>query len=225
MKLLLVEDEPALADAVREYLVANDYVVEWVDSLAGGLQKIALYAYDCVLLDILLPDGSGLRLVEALKRQHSPAGILILSAKNALDDKLAGLGLGADDYLTKPFALPELAARIRSVLRRRQFGGENKLLFGSLCIRPEAREVFVADRPVVLTRKEFDLLLFLAANAGRVLTKGAIAEHLYGDDVDQADSFAFLYSHVKNLRKKLLENGFPDSLRTIYGVGYQFIRP
>jgi DNA-binding response OmpR family regulator len=173
-----------------------------VKDIPEALDKVAVYEYDCVLLDLMLPGGSELEVVKALKTQHGDCGIIILSAKGPLEDKLLGLDLGADDYLPKPFHLSELNSRIKSILRRRKFNGENEIVFNELTIIPAAQEVKVLGNAIFLTRKEYDLLLYLLTNKNRVLTKSNIAEHLYGDEIDQADTFNFLYSHVKNLRKK-----------------------
>lgn len=229
MKLLLVEDEPGLAQSVRQFLLQEGYRCEWAADFDSAEEKIQLYEYDCVIVDLMLPGGSGLALIERLKAARSAAGIVVISAKNALDDRIRGLDLGADDYLTKPltkpFHLSELNARLKSLLRRRRFEGNREVRFGDLLIQPETGEVRVGQHPVALTRKEFDLLLYLVANAGRVLSRGALAEHLWGDEMDQADSFDVLYTHVKNLRKKLLGAGCPDYLQTLYGTGYKFVRP
>jgi DNA-binding response OmpR family regulator len=180
-----------------------------------------VYRYDCVLLDLTLPDGNGLDLLRALKADSSPAGVLVISARDSLDDRVAGLDLGADDYLVKPFHLSELNARLRAIIRRRRFQGNNHLVFRDLVVWPEQAEVQVHGAALALTRKEYDLLLYLLANPGRVLTKEAIAEHLCGDSVDAADSFDFIYTHLKNLRKKLQEKGAENYIRTMYGVGYK----
>ena len=222
MKLLLIEDEHVMAQSIMEYLRENGYVVEHALSFATAEEKIEVYHYDCILVDIMLPGGNGLDLVRSLKKQNSAAGILILSAKNALDDRLQGLELGADDYLAKPFHLAELNARIKAILRRRQFAGNAELSYAEIKINPDARQVFVLDKAIDLTRKEYDLLLFLFINKNRVLTRETIAEHLWGDDADQMDNFDFIYSHVKNLRKKLNDHGANDYLKAVYGVGYKF---
>lgn len=221
MKILLVEDEKLLAAAILDFLRAEGHVCEWAADALTADEKIDVYEYDCALVDLMLPDGSGLDLVRKLKEIRSRAGIIIISAKNSLDDKIQGLDLGADDYLTKPFHLSELNARLNSVRRRRQFDGNPEIVFGKIKILPEAKEVRVNESQVMLTRKEYDLLTFLLANPGRVLTKAAISEHLYGDDIDQVDRFDFLYSQMKNLRKKLTEHGCPDYIQTVYGVGYK----
>ena len=221
MKLLLVEDEAALRGALRASLQQAGYVVEVAADFAQAQEKIMLYQYDCVLLDLTLPDGSGLDLLRALKAGGSPAGGLIITARDALDDKVVGLDLGADDYLVKPFHLSELNARLRAIIRRRQFKGQQQIVFRDLLVWPELAEVYVRGEPLTLTKKEYDLLLYLLANPGRVLTKEAIAEHLCGDAVDTADSFDFIYTHLKNLRKKLQDNGAHNYIRTMYGIGYK----
>ncbi len=221
MKILLVEDEKSLAAAILDFLRGEGHVCEWAADAQTANEKIGLYEYDCALVDIMLPDGSGLDLIRKLKAEKSRAGIIIISAKNSLDDKVRGLDLGADDYLTKPFHLSELNARLNSLRRRRQFDGNPEIIFGKIKVLPEAKEVWVGEETIQLTRKEYDLLTYLLANPGRVLTKGAISEHLYGDDIDQVDRFDFLYSQMKNLRKKLTEHGCPDYIQTVYGVGYK----
>ncbi|WP_019948932.1 response regulator transcription factor [Hymenobacter aerophilus] len=222
MKLLLVEDEPALRNTLVDYLRQSSYVCEVAGSFEQALEKIKLYDYDCVVLDLTLPGaGNGLDLLRTLKADGSRAGVLIVSARAALDDRLTGLDLGADDYLTKPFHLAELNSRLRAIIRRRQFQGQPHIAFRDLLVWPEQAEVFVREQALTLTRKEYDLLLFLLANPNRVLTKEAIAEHLCGDAVDVADSFDFIYTHLKNLRKKLQEKGADNYIRTMYGVGYK----
>lgn len=222
MKILLIEDEKELADAISQYLRQEKYLCEMACTFNDAIEKINLYQYDCILVDITLPDGNGLKVISELKQMNSEAGIIIISAKNALDDKINGLETGADDYLTKPFHLPELNARIKSVIRRRNFGGNRETLFQEIRIRPDEMEVYVHDQPLVLTRKEFELLLFFVSNKERVLTKESIAEHLWGDSMDLADSFDFIYTHIKNLRKKIIEKGGADYIRTVYGMGYKF---
>jgi DNA-binding response OmpR family regulator len=221
MKLLLIEDEAALRRALAEALRQDGYVVEVAADFAQAHEKITLYEYDCLLLDLTLPGGDGLELLRMLKAQGAAAGVLVLTARAGLDDRVRGLDLGADDYLPKPFHLSELNARLRAILRRRQFQGQSSLTFRDLVVWPERAEVLVRGEVLTLTRKEYDLLLYLLANPGRVLTKEAIAEHLCGDQVDAADSLDFIYSHLKNLRRKLHEKGAADYIRTLYGVGYK----
>ena len=222
MKILIVEDEMALGETIVSFLEGEGYRCELAGTLELGSEKVYLYEYDCMLVDIGLPDGNGLSLVKELKKCHPETGIIIISAKNSMDDKISGLDLGADDYLTKPFHLPELNSRIKSLLRRRKFEGKQELTIGKISIQPENRQVLVEAEPLQLTRKEFDLLMFFVSNRGRVLTKESIAEHLWGDFADAADSFDFVYSHIKNLRRKLSEKTGADYLQNVYGTGYIF---
>ena len=222
MKLLLIEDEKALATSIQNYLQRENFICEWASDYETALEKINIYRYDCVLVDIMLPDGDGLSAVRELKKKFPDTGIIIISAKNSLDDKIAGLNMGSDDYLTKPFHLSELNARVQAVIRRRNFQGNQRITFGKVIIDPQEHFVTVEGQEVILTRKEYDLLVYLIANKNRVLTKESIAEHLWGDDADMMDNFDFIYTHIKNLRKKLMDKGAPDYLRSIYGVGYKF---
>ena len=222
MKILLIEDEKELSYSITEYFKKENYLCEAVFNYEDAIEKINLYQYDCIIVDINLPDGSGLGIIRALKQLKSETGIIIISAKNSLDDKVTGLGIGADDYLTKPFHLPELNARVKSIIRRRNFGGTNEIIFNDIHILPEQMAVTVNSHSLVLTKKEYDLLIFFLSNKDRVLTKEAIAEHLWGDEMDMADSFDFIYTHIKNLRKKIMEKGGEDYIRTIYGMGYKF---
>lgn len=222
MKILLIEDELALASSITDYLEPEGYLCETAADHFSATEKISLYEYDCVLADITLPGGSGLDLVRLLRQKQSKTGIIIISAKNAVDDKIAGLDLGADDYLAKPFNLAELHSRIKSVIRRRSFAGEQELVFNEISIQPEAKTAAVNGQPLTMTRKEYDLLLFFVTNKNRVLTREIIAEHLWGDAMDMADSFDFIYTHIKNLRRKLVEKGAADYIKTVYGMGYKF---
>ncbi|MVM29120.1 response regulator [Spirosoma sp. HMF4905] len=222
MKILLIEDEPSLLVAMRHYLEGEKYTVSTANSYHKASEKVHDYDYDCIVVDITLPDGNGLSVVKELKEAHSQAGIIIVSAKNSLDDKLTGLELGADDYLTKPFHLPELNARIRSLMRRRQHEGEMQLTFGAITIVPARKQVLVNHEPVEMTVKEYELLLFLTTNKGRLLSKSVIVEHVWGDYMDGIDSHDFLYTHMRNLRRKLLDAGSPDYITTRYGAGYIF---
>ena len=221
MKALLIEDEPALAKEVIAYLKGQDMRCEWAADAAQAKEKLALYAYDCILLDITLPDGNGLALLRDLKAAGKAEGVVIISARDSVHDRIQGLGLGADDYLPKPFHLAELLARVKAVVRRRSFGGSVQVSYGPARIDPTARQATVAGKPVDLTRKELDLLLYLLANTGRVVAKEAIAEHLSGDEADLFDSFDFIYAHIKNLKKKMAEAGAPLALKSVYGLGYK----
>jgi DNA-binding response OmpR family regulator len=222
MKILVIEDEAELRRSIKEYLHNEGYVVESANDFPNASEKTLVYDYDCVLVDITLPKGSGLDIVKQLKKEGSQAGVIIISAKNSLDDKIVGLEYGADDYITKPFHLPELNARIKALLRRKKFSGNNKITLNEICIEPENRTVSVKNTEVTLTAKEYDLLLYFISNKNRVLSKNAIAEHLWGDNADQMDGHDFIYTHIKNLRKKLLDKGCEDYLQTIYGIGYNF---
>ena len=223
MKLLLVEDELDLQESIVEYLQSEGFSIETASGYLDGEDKISLYNYNCLIIDLSLPGGSGLDLIRLLKEKDTEAGVIIISAKDSLDDKLAGLDIGADDYLTKPFHLSELNARIRSIIRRRSFNGGNFLDFNEVKISFDGRKVFVKDKEITLTRKEYDLLLFFITNKSKVLDKEAIAEHLWGDNMSLvADSFDFIYTHIKNLRKKLIDAGCKDYIHTVYGIGYQF---
>jgi DNA-binding response OmpR family regulator len=223
MKILLVEDNPELANNIVTYLKEEGNVCEWVSTYLEAIDKIVSFGYELLILDIMLPDGSGLDVIKELKKQNSDASILIISAKNSLDDKIHGLDLGADDYLTKPFHLSELHARIKAIYRRKNLSGKQEIKFNELNINVENRTLAVNDTPVELTQKEFDLLLFFLTNKNRVITKQSIAEHLWGDYVDAYDSFDFVYQHIKNLRKKILNAGGADYIRTVYGLGYKFV--
>lgn len=222
MKVLLVEDELELRETIEKFLLSEGFTIEFATTLGDASQKLEMYEYDCLLLDIGLPDGNGLNLIKAFKKSKPAMGIIVLSARNSLEAKIEGLDLGADDYLPKPFHLSELNARLKSVLRRIKFQGKNELQAGKLIIRPEQRMVLCDTEPVVLTKKEFDLLLFFVANTGRVLTRESIAEHLWGDFADSFDSLDFIYSQIKNLRKKVTEKTGMDYFRNIYGTGYVF---
>jgi DNA-binding response OmpR family regulator len=222
MKILLIEDEKELSRSIETYLSQESYICETASTYDEAREKINLYSYDCLVVDITLPDGNGLDIIRELKKNQKEAGIIIVSAKNSLDDKIAGLEIGADDYLSKPFHLSELNARIKSIIRRRSFGGKNEINMNEIRIIPDEMEVFINEKPIALTKKEFDLLIFFLSNKNRVLTKEAIAEHLWGDEIDMVDSFDFIYTHIKNLRRKIMEKEGADYIRTIYGMGYKF---
>ena len=223
MKLLLIEDELALADNIQTYLSTGEIICEVASSYEIAVDKLSNYKYDLIVLDIMLPDGNGLDIVRLLKKEQSESGILIISAKNSIDDRVDGLELGADDYLTKPFHLSELNARIKAIYRRRKFQGKKLLTLHEISVDTDNFEVLINNQPLELTVKEYELLLFFIANKNRVLTKSNIAEHLWGDNVDFLDSFDFVYQHIKNLRKKITAAGGTDYIKTIYGLGYKLI--
>lgn len=222
MKILLIEDEPELRKSIKLYLHQEGYVVESAADFIKASEKTGVYNYDCILVDITLPRGSGLDIIRQLKEAGSKAGIIIISAKNSSDDKVAGLDLGADDYLAKPFSLAELNSRIKALIRRKNFDGNKTIVANEITIVPDQRSVKIHNEAVNLTAKEYDLLLFFISNKNRVLSKNSIAEHLWGDDSDQMDSHDFIYVHLRNLRKKLTEKGCQDYVQTIYGIGYNF---
>lgn len=222
MKILIIEDESGLRESIRQYLEHQGYTCETVSDYNKGSEKIDEYIYDCIVVDIGLPGGSGLDLVKQLKSTNPKSGIIIISAKNSLEDKLTGLELGSDDYITKPFHLSELNARIKAVIRRRSFEGNKIIVFQEIKVDPEARSVTVNDKSLDLTEKEYQLLEYFLANKKWVLTKSAIAEHVWGDEYLQVSNYDFIYTHIKNLRKKLLDAGSGDYIKTVYGTGYKF---
>ena len=222
MKLLLIEDERALSQSMLNYLTKAGYHCQTAIDFESAQEKTLLYSYDCIVVDLTLPGGNGLDIIRKLKQVNPTVGIIIVSAKNALEDRLKGLELGADDYLTKPFHLSELNARIHSILRRRLQAGSHVITFQEITVLPEQGLALVNDEPLALTRSEYDLLLFFIYNHERLITKESVAEHLLGDSSDQMDSFDFIYSHVKNLRRKIVEKGGKDYIQSRYGVGYKF---
>jgi len=222
MKILIIEDEKELCKSIVSYLREESYVCETASDYHTAISKISLYDYDCILLDITLPDGNGLHLLKHLKEDGKIDGVLIISAKNSVDDRVEGLKLGADDYLTKPFHMSELSARIAAIIRRKNFEGNIIIRFNEITIDTNARIAFYDETPLDLTKKEYQLLLYFITNKERVISKNAIAEHLWGDEMDMADNYDFIYTHIKNLRKKLLEKGNNDYVKSVYGMGYKF---
>lgn len=222
MKILLVEDNPELTQNVANYLSAEGIICESAPTLFDAQDKILSFDYDCILLDLMLPDGNGLELLEFIKTQKIGTNVLIISAKDSLDDKLKGLDQGADDYLPKPFHLSELLARLRAIFRRSKLGGFDEVIFNEITILINQLRAKVNDQILDLTKKEFDLLLFFITNKNRVLGKQAIAQHLWGDYTDDLANFDFVYQHVKNLRKKITAAGGKDYISTVYGIGYKF---
>jgi two-component system, OmpR family, response regulator ArlR len=223
MKILVVEDEPALLESIERALKQENAVVETASNLNDALDKALIYEYDCILLDINLPDGSGLELLQELKNQGKSDGVLILSARNSLDDKLEGLNLGADDYLTKPFHLSELIARVRSIVRRKKFDGNALLEIGNIRVDVTNQSITLHNEDITLNRKEFAILMYLISNKGRLVSKTALAEHVWGDNIDESDNFEFIYSQIKNLRKKMNDGDSGIEIQSIYGVGYKLI--
>ncbi|MHB8905217.1 MAG: response regulator transcription factor [Melioribacteraceae bacterium] len=222
MKLILIEDEKDLSKTISSYLKEEQYKIDIAYSYLEASSLININEYDCALVDLMLPDGNGLDLIKKIKELNRQCGIIIISAKESLDDKIYGLNTGADDYITKPFHLAELNARIKSLLRRKIFDGGNQIEINELIIDIDKRELLINHSLVELTRREFDLLLFFISNKERVLNKEAIVEHVWGDNANAFDNYDFVYTHVKNLRKKLKENGAADYLKSVYGIGYKF---
>ena len=220
VKILIIEDEKALSDSITTYLKGQDYICEVAKDFNTALEKTALFDYDCILLDLTLPGGNGLTLLKELKANNKTDGVLIISAKNSLDDKVTALTLGADDYLSKPFHLSELNARIGAIIRRKQFAGSNIVKFNSINIDTTYKTAEVNKKNLELTKKEFELLLYFIINKKKVISKNAIAEHLWGDDME--GNLDFIYTHIKNLRKKLMEADNIDYIKSIYGMGYKF---
>lgn len=222
MKVLVIEDEVDLLEDIRNYLEVEKMIVETASEFRQAKTKIFDYEYDCIIVDINLPNGSGFEIIKELKESKSNAGIIIISARNSLEDKLKGFDLGSDDYLVKPFHLSELNARVSSILRRRLFNGENVTSFNEITINHSSKAVLVNSTSVTLTNKEFDLLVYFITNKRRVLAQTAIVEHLWPDEVELSNSYNFLYTHIRNLRKKLQEVGCPNYLKSIYGIGYKW---
>lgn len=222
MKLLIIEDEASLRELMQRSLEKERYVVECAPDFRTAMQKIGSYDYDCVLLDIMLPDGSGLTVLEELKKMHKKENVIIISAKDSIEDKVAGLDLGADDYLAKPFHLAELSARIKSVIRRNHHGGENRIICGNIEVSPETFQVYINGKELELNRKEYDILLYFMNRPERLINKSTLAESVWGDHIDQVDNFDFIYAQIKNLRKKLKAAGATPEIKAVYGFGYKF---
>ena len=225
MNVLIVEDEIELSKSICEYLSNEQFICEQVNNYHDAHDKISLFDYACIVLDIGLPDGSGLDLLKELKIENKVDGVLIVSAKNSIDDKVEGLNAGADDYLTKPFHLSELAARVASIIRRKAFSGNNYLTFGDLEIDILQKTVKAHGKDLELTKKEYQLLLYFLGNKNKVISKSAIAIHLWGDEMDMASNYDFIYTHIKNLRKKLALADAGDYLQSVYGMGYRMTSP
>jgi len=222
MKILIIEDEKDLLEAMAGYLTLEGMLCETASTFFKAEDSLSAYNYDIIILDLTLPDGNGLDLISLIKERNSKAGLLIVSARNSLDDKVKGLDLGADDYITKPFHLAELNSRIRSLARRRFFEGKNELTFNEITINTDSLEVAVNGDLLDLTRKEYDILLYFMVNRNRVITRESIAEHTWGDNSTFADNFDFIYSHIKNIRKKIEQKKGKNYLHNIYGIGYKF---
>lgn len=222
MKILLIEDEPDIAVSIKNYLTAKDIICENAISLKEAIDKIMLFDYDCILLDLSLPDGNGFEILKKIKKQRKTDGIIIISAKESLETRIEGISLGADDYLIKPFHLSELLVRIQAVVRRKKFDGNNIVVFEEIEIDILSKTVKVKNVKIEFTKKEIDLLLFLIGNTNKVVSKSVIAEHLSGDMADMLDNHDFVYAHIKNLKKKLNDAGGSDYIKSVYGIGYKW---
>ena len=223
MKILIVEDERKLSDSIVAYLNGERYLCEQAFTYADAKMKVNMYEYDCILLDLMLPGGNGLDILSDIRSKSNPAGVIIVSAKDSLDDKVKGLEIGADDYLAKPFHLAELSMRIYAVIRRKAFSASNVLENNGIKINLLEKSVTVNGRPIVLTKSEYDLLLFFIGNKNRVISKSAMAEHLSGEMADMMDNHDFVYTHIKNLKAKLTRQGCSECIKNIYGTGYKWI--
>ncbi|QQD11541.1 response regulator transcription factor [Sphingobacterium sp. UDSM-2020] len=221
MKILLIEDEVALSQVIMQSLEAEKYLVEQAFDYNSALEKISIYSYDCILLDIMLPGGSGLQLLEKIKEIGKEESIIILSAKDSVDDKVKGLELGADDYLAKPFHLAELHARIKSIIRRKNQHGDDIITYKNIAVNTTDRSIQINNKPVILNRKEFDLLYYFIIRPTKLIQKNSLAESIWGDHIDQVDSLDFIYSQIKNLRKKLKDNHADIDIQAVYGIGYK----
>lgn len=221
MKILVIEDEPEIRNDIAEFLKQENFVVETADDYGSAVEKLEVFEYDCILLDLGLPDGSGLDLLYDLKKEGKDGGVIIVSARNSIDDKVKGLNLGADDYLSKPFHMAELHARIKSLVRRKKLGGSHIVEINNLKIDTEHRMVSVEGRELRLNRKEFDILVYLVTNKNKLVLKTALAEHVWGDYIDEMNSYDFIYSQIKNLRKKLSEVQADIEIQAVYGLGYK----
>ncbi len=224
MKILIIEDDQGMQEVISQSLIKARYVVETASTLDEARSKLLLYEYDCVLLDIMLPDGNGLSLLKELAEKKINRNVIILSARDSVDDKIEGLELGADDYLPKPFHLAELHARIRSLMRRRR-DGEHTICLGNIELNPDQFSVKVGGKTLEVSRKEFDILHYLISRPDRVVSKEALAEAVWGDYIDQSDNFDFIYAHMKNLRKRLKAASADIELKTVYGFGYKITTP
>jgi len=222
MKILLIEDEQELAESIQTYLVDNDFICEHTTHVYEAIEKIHQYEYDCILLDLMLPDGDGFEILKELRKKEKTEGVIIISAKNTLETRLEGFHLGADDYLTKPFHLSELLVRVQALIRRQNFKGNNCVIYNEIEIDVLAKTVKINKNEITLTKKEFVLLVYLVANKNKVLSKSAIAEYLSGDMADMLDNYDFVYAHIKNLKNKLRKAGSEDYIKTVYGLGYKW---
>ncbi len=222
MKLLIIEDDTSLREIMQRALLGEGYIVESAATYFDACDKIAGYSYDCIMLDIMLPDGNGLKLLEQIKKIGNESRVIIISARDSLDDKITGLDLGADDYLAKPFYMAELSARIKSVMRRGSGAVNNTMTAGNITLDLGSRRINIDGKDVPLLKKEFDILLYFMQRPGHIVDKAVLAEAVWGDHIDMVDNFQFVYAQIKNLRKKLSEAGASINIKAVYGFGYKF---
>lgn len=222
MKILLIEDEQELANSIQSYLTGNNFLCELAINVKMALDKISTYDYECILLDLMLPDGNGFEILKEIKKQKKIEGVIIISAKETLESRIEGFNLGADDYLTKPFHLSELLVRIQALIRRKNFKGNNLVEYKEIKIDLLSKTVKIKSKLIDITKKEIDLLLYMIGNENKVLSKSAIAEHLSGDMADMLDNHTFVYAHIKNLKNKMKDAGCSDYIKTVYGLGYKW---
>ncbi len=222
IKVLIIEDEKELSESICSYLRNEQLVCDVAFDFYEAIEKIALYEYACIVLDILLPNGSGLDILREIKKSNNNAGVLIVSAKDSIDDKVNGLNIGADDYLQKPFHLAELKARIDAIVRRKSFDGKNEIIFDKLTLNIEERILKSHTKQIDLTKKEYEMLLYFLVNKNKVVTKEAIVQYLWGNEIEMVRNYDFIYTHIKNVRKKIMEAGCPDYIQVVYGMGYRF---
>ena len=223
MKILIVEDEPALRELIQRSLEKERYITEVAPDYDTAIEKVEVYDYDCILLDIMLPGGNGLDLLKHLKDLRKKENVIVISAKDSLEDKILGLELGADDYLPKPFHLAELNARVKSVLRRKHRDGEHAITMGNVRLLPDVFQVWVDSSLLELSRKEYDILHYFMNRPGRMVNKNTLAESVWGDHIDQVDNFDFIYAQIKNLRKKLKNYQASIEIKAVYGFGYKLV--
>ncbi len=223
MKILIIEDEVEILNTVKEFLESEKFLIETAMTFETGLEKALTYRYDCILLDIMLPGGTGLDILKILNEKEIKQPVLILSAKDAVEDKVLGLEIGADDYLAKPFHLSELLARVKSIIRRHGQSGDRLIRYKNACLNPDERELLVSGTKVPLNRKEYDMLYYFIARPNKLMEKTTLAEAVWGDHIDQADNLDFVYSQIKNLRKKLKDSGAEMDVQAVYGIGYKLV--
>jgi DNA-binding response OmpR family regulator len=221
MRALIVEDEPLMNKELEQQLLEEQFFVDSCMLFAEAKDFLAAEEYDLVLLDLSLPDGDGLDLLRFIKTHFEETAVLILTARGEIEDRVHGLELGSDDYLSKPFAMAELRARIHAVLRRKFKIKDNEIIIAGISVHLDHAQVSYKGRPVSLTDTEYKMLRYLFLNKNRAVTRIALAEHIWGNKIDDRFSLDFINSHMKNIRKKLTDIDAKDPIETVYGVGYK----